>query len=145
MKDIAINDIPQISISGVQPYTIDVAEWILTDQRAGAVLQRVFGAAFADTGDADVGLDRHHHVALIEEEVQVRRPIDPHSRNPGLWQFGRRGSGVHQAECRRRRDGAEECSSIHRSFLPRAREYAIQVLILRLVGHTFSELVRGGL
>ena len=51
------------------------AERILADQRAGALLERVLGTAFAEACDPDVGLDGDDHVALIEERVEVRRPV----------------------------------------------------------------------
>ena len=68
---------------GLLPDRLD-PERVLADQRAGALLERVLGAALADAGDADVGLDRHDHVALVEERVEVRRPVDPHARDLGL-------------------------------------------------------------
>lgn len=35
--------------------------------------------------DPDVGLHRHDHVALVEQRVEVRRPVDP---DAGYLRFG---------------------------------------------------------
>ena len=64
---------------------------VLADQPAGARLQQVLGPAFADSGDAGVGLDRHHHVALVEERIGVRRLIDADPRDLHFGDRGARG------------------------------------------------------
>ena len=51
-------------------------EWVLVDECPGALFKRVGDAAFADAGDAGVGLNGHHHVALRERLIQVRRFVD---------------------------------------------------------------------
>ena len=48
-------------------------------------------AAFADSGDARISLDRHHHIALIEERVRVRWKIRSHARDFHLWKGGKGG------------------------------------------------------
>ncbi len=93
------------------------AERALTDQRSRALLQRVFGATLADAGNADIGLDRHDHGALVEQRIQVRRSINPHPRDFGLRQFGHRLPGPQPANSRRRCDGVEKGSSVHRVLL----------------------------
>ncbi len=88
---------------------------ILADQPAGALFQRVLGAALADAGDAGVGLDGHHMVALIEERVGIGRLVDAHARDLHL-----RNSGPNEG---RRCAGGDGCarqrlsksSSIHLS------------------------------
>ena len=92
-------------------------ERVLTDQRPGALLQRVLGAALADPRDADVGLDRDDHVALVEQGIEVRRAVDPDARDLGLRQFRRRLPGPQQAHRRRRRNGVEKGSSVHEFLL----------------------------
>ena len=42
-------------------------------------------AALANPGDAGIRLDRHHHVALIEERREIRRSVGPH---PGDLHLG---------------------------------------------------------
>ena len=69
------------------PERLDL-ERVLADQRPGALFQRVLGAAFADARDADVGLHRDDHVALVEQRVQVRRFVDA---NPRDLRLGKRG------------------------------------------------------
>ena len=39
----------------------------------GAFDQRLLRAALADAGDANISFDRNHHVALVEQGVEVRR------------------------------------------------------------------------
>ena len=64
-------------------------ERVLSDQRSGALFQRVFRAAFANARDAGVGLHGHDHVALVEELVEIRRLID---LNRVIFTFGRAAS-----------------------------------------------------
>ena len=63
-------------------------ERVLADQRPRALLERVLGPALAEAGEPDVGLDRDQHVALVEEGVEGRRPVDPHPRDLRLRQVG---------------------------------------------------------
>ena len=63
-------------------------ERILPNQRPGALRQRVRRTAFANAGDPRVGLHRHHHVALVEQRIVVRRLVHPHPRDLHLWQGG---------------------------------------------------------
>ena len=63
---------------------------ILADERAGALFERVLRSAFADAGDADVGLDRADHVALVEELIQIGRLVDANARD---LRFRQRGFG----------------------------------------------------
>ena len=72
-----------------------------------------FDAALADAGDADVGLDRHDHVALVEERVELRRAIDPHASDPRRWETGSRIRGTQQPDRGRRRDRVQKDSSVH--------------------------------
>jgi hypothetical protein len=88
-------------------------EGILADERAGALLERVLRPALADPGDADIRFDHHHHVALIEERIEVGRPIDPDARDLRLRQVSRRSLRTQQAKSRRRRNRSQETSSIH--------------------------------
>jgi hypothetical protein len=39
---------------------------VLADDAAGVLFEQILGAAFADAGDAGVGLDRDNDVALVE-------------------------------------------------------------------------------
>src|SRR5215813_8424854 len=64
-------------------------ERILSNQGPGTLLERLPRTAFTDSCDPDVGLDRYHHVALIEERIEVRRSIDSHARDLCLRQIGR--------------------------------------------------------
>ena len=64
----------------VLPAAFDV-ERIAADQSAGALFQRIARASFADAGDARIRLDRHQHVALIEEHIQIRRLVNRDFRN----------------------------------------------------------------
>src|SRR5690349_23616768 len=87
---------------------------ILADEAAGALLQGVLRTAFADAGDPRVGLDRHDHVALVEERVEVRRLVDPDARNLRARQGRGRGvADVHHRDCGRDRQRFEEGSSVH--------------------------------
>ena len=67
-------------------------EGILADQRAGALLERVLRAALADAGDAEVGLDRAEHVALVEQQVRVRRLVDADARDLAAREAAGRGA-----------------------------------------------------
>ena len=49
----------------VLPEPLDVLR-IAPDQAAGGLRQHVFRSALADAGDAGVGFDGDHHVALVE-------------------------------------------------------------------------------
>ena len=94
----------------------NVKEWFHEDagrERPGALFQHVLVAALADAGDAGVSLHRHHHVALVESLVQVRRLMDANPRNLGLGQRGARRPGGEHAGCRGRRQGLQEGSSVH--------------------------------
>jgi hypothetical protein len=48
----------------------------LTDEHAGALLEGVARAAFANAGDAGVSLDSDEHVALVEVRVGVLGTVD---------------------------------------------------------------------
>ncbi len=96
----------------VLPEPFDVMR-ILADQPPGALFQRVLGPAFTNAHNAGVGLHRHHHVALIEQRVEIGRRVDAY---PGDLHFGHRCSGGSlkggsrgHAHCGRR----EKRSSIH--------------------------------
>ena len=100
---------------GLLPDPLDV-EGVLADERARHLLEGVLRAALADAGDADVGLDGHHHVALVEQRVEIGRTVDPHAGDLRLGQRRSGGSRPQRGQDRRRRHGGEECSSIdHRS------------------------------
>ena len=51
----------------------------------------VLGSTFADSGDAGVGFDGHHHVALVEKRIGVRRLIDADPRDFHFGDGGVRG------------------------------------------------------
>ena len=53
----------------VLPELLDVLR-IAADQSPGGLRQHVLRSAFADAGDSGIGLDRDHHVALIEQRVR---------------------------------------------------------------------------
>jgi len=89
------------------------AERVLPDERAGALLERISGAAFPDAGDADVGFDRHHHVALVEERIEMRRPVDPDTRDLRSGKGGRRIAGTAQPDGGSGRNCSQEGTSIH--------------------------------
>ena len=76
----------------VLPQLFDILR-ILADQPPRQRFQHVLGAAFADARKAGVGLHRHHHVALIEQHVGVRRGVRPHARHLHLGH-----GGLHQRE-----------------------------------------------
>src|SRR5262245_16828600 len=65
-------------------------EWILADQRARALLERVLRPPLTNAGDADIRLDDRHHVALVEERIQVGRTINPDASDLGFGQLRRR-------------------------------------------------------
>ena len=52
----------------VMPDLLDV-ERALPDEAACKILDQIGRAAFADAGDADIGLDGHEHAALVERAV----------------------------------------------------------------------------
>ena len=89
------------------------AERILADERAGALLERVFRSALADAGDPDVGLDGADHVALIEELIEIRRFVDSDPRDLRARQLSLGKPRAQQHERRRRGQGLEEGSSFH--------------------------------
>ena len=63
----------------VLPEVLDVLR-VAADEAAGGGCEKIFGAAFADAGDAGVGLDGDDDVALVEEGC-------------GIWAGCRRGCG----------------------------------------------------
>ena len=71
----------------VLPKPLDILR-VLADEPAGALFQHFLGTAFADAGDARVGLDGYHQVALIEERIGRGRCIHA---NAGDFGFGNRG------------------------------------------------------
>ncbi len=101
----------------VVPDALDV-ERALADQAACKILDQVGRAAFADAGDADVGLDGHQHPALVERSVHAgMRP----AFHPGDFGFGKRGLGASGRKKRRPRacsKNLEERSAVdHRARL----------------------------
>ena len=74
----------------VLPESLNVLR-IAADQSPGGLGQHLLRSAFADSGDAGIGLDRHHHIALIEQRVRVRRKIRSHARDLHLWKGGKGG------------------------------------------------------
>ena len=46
---------------------------VAADEAAGGGGEQVFGAAFADAGDARVGFDGDDDVALVEDLVDLRK------------------------------------------------------------------------
>jgi len=61
-------------------------EGVVADQGAGALFECVLEAAFANSGDSDVGFDRDDHVALVESLVEIGWAIDADTSNFGFWQ-----------------------------------------------------------
>jgi hypothetical protein len=98
-------------------------ERILADQRAGALLERVFRAALADAGDAEIGLHRADHVALVEQPVGLRRLVDAYAgdlaarqraaRGLRLGRGLRRGGFGRQQHRGRGGDGRQKVSAVH--------------------------------
>ena len=96
----------------ILPEVLDAAR-VLADHAAGALHQQVGSAAFADAGDAGVGLDGDNHIALIEERVGIRRRphADAGHLHLGDGGDGRRGNGGGGG--RRGQGGAEKRSAVH--------------------------------
>ncbi len=101
---------------GLLPDPLD-PKGILANQRARDLLEGVPGAALADAGDADVGFNGHHHVALVEQRVEVGRTEDPDASDGGLGQRCRCRLRPHRAKNRCSRQRGQEGSSIHLRFL----------------------------
>src|SRR5436309_480031 len=89
-------DIPQSEVEGAEGVCLFTARWIEesplhvlpqalgvlwipADQAAGTLLKHVSRPALADTGDARVRLDSHHHVALVEQRIRIGRLIGAHA------------------------------------------------------------------
>ncbi len=96
----------------VLPEPLDVMR-IASDQAAGALLQHLLGAAFADSRDAGVGLYGHHQVALVVERVRVRRRIDAHAGDLHLRHRRLTAGNSDDARGRHRRERTQEGSTIH--------------------------------
>ena len=88
-------------------------ERVLADEGAGALLQRVLGAALADAGDAGFGLHRHQHVALVEKLVEIGRLVNADPRDPGFRQGGFGEPREGQAGGGRGRERLQKRSSLH--------------------------------
>ena len=73
----------------VLPEALDVLG-VAADEAAGGGGKEVFGAAFADAGDAGVGLDGDDDVALVEEGRGVGRVVGADARD---LHFGQGGEG----------------------------------------------------
>ena len=86
---------------------------VLADERAGALLEGVLRAALADAGDADVGLDGHDHVALVEERIEVRRPVDADAGDFGFRERRQRAERAKNPDRRRCGQRREKRSSVH--------------------------------
>ena len=89
-------------------------ERVLADQRARHLLERVLRAALAEARDAEVGLDRDQHVALIEEGIQVRRPVEADAGDLRLRQVGARVRSRPHEGGLGRGQRLEEGSTVHR-------------------------------
>ena len=63
---------------------------VAADEAAGRGGEEVFGAAFADAGDAGVGFDGDDYVALVEEGRGVGRVVGADARD---LHFGQGGAG----------------------------------------------------
>src|SRR5258706_9266969 len=70
----------------VLPETFDELG-ILADQPSGTLLDRILRAAFSDSDQTGVGFHRHHHIALVEQGIEVGWGINP---NPGDLHLGDR-------------------------------------------------------
>ena len=96
----------------ILPQPLDVLR-VAADETASGLGERVLGAAFADAGDASVGLHCDHHVALVEERVWIRRQICANPRDLHSWQGG---EGRQRRCCGSKhsgRKGLEEGSPLH--------------------------------
>src|SRR5207244_11114684 len=96
------------------PEALDL-ERVLADQASGALLERILGAAFADSCDSGVGLDGTDHIALVEKLIPVGRLIDADARNLRRSERGLRAVEGRQTGGRR---GLEKLASIHAYILP---------------------------
>ena len=96
------------------PEALDL-ERVLADQASGALLERVLGAAFADSCNSGVGLDGTDHIALVEKLIPVWRLIDADARD-----LRRSERGLRAVEGRQRggRRGLQKLASIHAYILP---------------------------
>ena len=98
----------------ILPQPLDVVR-VLADQPAGALLQHVLGAAFADAGDPGLGLHGHHQVALVEQRIGVGRFVDTDSGDLGFGDRGENPPG-NRAGRRGRRERTKERSALHESY-----------------------------
>ena len=96
----------------ILPEPLDILR-ILPDQPPRALVERIGKAAFADPRNARVGLDRDHHVRLIEQRVWPWRRVCAHPRDLHFGQFGLQQGQMRQCcgGCGRQR--LEECPSVH--------------------------------
>jgi hypothetical protein len=94
------------------PEVVD-ARRVLADEHGAALLHGVFRAAFADAGDALVGLDGDDVLALVEEFLGVARiAVVAHARDLHLGGSGAQGAGGERGHGAGRQ-GAEEVSALH--------------------------------
>ena len=96
----------------ILPQLFDILR-IASDQPSGALLQRVLGTAFTDSGDAGIGLHQDHQVALVEEWIRIGRRENANFGDLHLWHG--RASVRQRADGGSRADGqgSDEGSSIH--------------------------------
>ena len=99
----------------VLPEALDVLR-VLADQAAGALFEHLLGAAFADAGDAGVGLDGHHQVALIEERIRLGRRVDAHPVILVLGDCGKRARRIDGGGGRCRRERTKKGSAMHEGY-----------------------------
>jgi len=107
-------------------------ERVLADEGSGALLQYVLGASFADSGDSDIRLHRHDHVALIEQLVEIRRLVDADSGDLRLGERrfraprrNRPAAGAQACVRKAFRFKSLPCSGLPACLRPRAAEAAL--------------------
>src|SRR5215475_14598220 len=89
------------------------AERIFTNQQSCALLDRIFGAAFANAGNPLIGFDRYDVKTLVEDGSRIRIVIEA---NPSNFHFGRRSLDLSveaQGCARSQKRRLEERSSLH--------------------------------
>ena len=96
----------------VLPEALDVLR-ILADQASRGLLQGVARAAFADAGDAGVGLDGDDEVALVEQGVGLLRRVHADARDLHFGDGGVNHLAPGHRQSRGGDRGFQKCPTIH--------------------------------
>ena len=96
----------------VLPEAFDVLR-ILADQASGGLLEGVARAAFADAGDAGVGLYGDDEVALVEQGIRVFRRVHADARDFHFGDGGVNYLAPGHRESRGGDRGFQKCPTIH--------------------------------